>query len=74
MWIMEPELMHAENPTDNQDFMNQRQRDYFRQKLLAWKNDLFKEANATLRAAMPGADLCRVVLARWSRSQLGLPW
>jgi DnaK suppressor protein len=49
MWIMEPELMHAENPTDDQDFMNQRQRDYFRQKLLAWKNDLFKEANATLQ-------------------------
>jgi len=46
---MEPELMHAEKPTDDQHFLNQRQRDYFRQKLLAWKNDLFKEANATLQ-------------------------
>jgi DnaK suppressor protein len=41
--------MHAEKPTDDQDFLNQRQRDYFRQKLLAWKKDLFKEANATLQ-------------------------
>ena len=40
--------MHAEKPTDDH-FLNQRQRDYFRQKLLAWKNDLFKEANATLQ-------------------------
>jgi DnaK suppressor protein len=48
MRIMEPELMHAEKPTDDH-FLNQRQRDYFRQKLLAWKNDLFKEANATLQ-------------------------
>src|SRR5580693_2093093 len=48
MRIMEPELMHAEKPTDDH-FLNQRQRDHFRQKLLAWKNDLFKEANATLQ-------------------------
>jgi DnaK suppressor protein len=48
MRIMEPQLMHAEKPTDDH-FLNQRQRDYFRQKLLAWKNDLFKEANATLQ-------------------------
>ena len=41
--------MHAEKPTDDENFLNQRQRDYFRQKLLAWKNDLFKEANATLQ-------------------------
>ena len=41
--------MHAEKPTDDEAFMNQRQLDYFRQKLLAWKNDLFKEANATLQ-------------------------
>jgi DnaK suppressor protein len=42
-------LIHAEKLTDDEAFMNQRQLDYFRQKLLAWKNDLFKEANATLQ-------------------------
>jgi DnaK suppressor protein len=42
-------LTHAEKLTDDEAFMNQRQLDYFRQKLLAWKNDLFKEANATLQ-------------------------
>src|ERR1700733_12679476 len=40
--------MHAE-PTEDEPFMNERQQDYFRQKLLAWKNDLLKEANATLQ-------------------------
>jgi DnaK suppressor protein len=47
--IKEIELTHAEELTDDEAFMNQRQLDYFRQKLLAWKNDLFKEANATLQ-------------------------
>ena len=42
-------MTHAEKLTDDEAFMNQRQLDYFRQKLLAWKNDLFKEANATLQ-------------------------
>ena len=29
--------------------MNERQRDYFRQKLLAWKEDILKEAKETLQ-------------------------
>jgi DnaK suppressor protein len=41
--------MHAAKPTEDEAFMNERQRDYFRRKLLAWKNDLLKEANATLQ-------------------------
>jgi DnaK suppressor protein len=41
--------MHAAKPTEDETFMNERQRDYFRRKLLAWKNDLLKEANATLQ-------------------------
>src|SRR3979490_876318 len=41
--------MHAEKPTDNEAFMNQRQLDYFRQKLLAWRYDLLKEINGTLQ-------------------------
>ncbi len=42
-------MTHAEKLTDDEAFMNQRQLDYFCQKLLACKNDLFKEANATLQ-------------------------
>jgi len=36
-------------PTDKEPFMNDRQRDYFRQKLLAWKEDILKEAKETLQ-------------------------
>jgi DnaK suppressor protein len=41
--------MHAKKPTDDEPFMNQRQLDYFRQKLLAWRYDLLKEINSTLQ-------------------------
>jgi DnaK suppressor protein len=41
--------MHAKKPTDDEAFMNQRQLDYFRQKLLAWRYDLLKEINGTLQ-------------------------
>jgi DnaK suppressor protein len=36
-------------PSDREPFMNERQRDYFRQKLLAWKEDILKEAKETLQ-------------------------
>jgi DnaK suppressor protein len=36
-------------PTDKEPFMNERQRDYFRQKLLAWKDDILREAKETLQ-------------------------
>lgn len=36
-------------PTDKEPFMNDRQREYFRQKLLAWKEDILKEAKETLQ-------------------------
>jgi DnaK suppressor protein len=35
-------------PTDKEPFMNERQRDYFRQKLVAWKDDILREAKETL--------------------------
>ena len=35
-------------PTDKEPFMNERQREYFRQKLLAWKDEILREAKATL--------------------------
>ena len=36
-------------PTDSEEFMNDRQRDYFRQKLLAWKEEILREARETLQ-------------------------
>jgi DnaK suppressor protein len=35
-------------PSDKEPFMNERQRDYFRLKLLAWREDILKEAKETL--------------------------
>src|SRR5246127_397475 len=36
-------------PSDKEPFMNERQREYFRQKLLAWKDDILREARETLQ-------------------------
>lgn len=35
-------------PSDNESFMNDRQREYFRRKLLAWKEDILRESRDTL--------------------------
>jgi DnaK suppressor protein len=35
-------------PTDKEPFMNERQRDYFRARLMTWKEDILKEAKETL--------------------------
>ena len=35
-------------PTDKEPFMSERQREYFREKLIAWKEDILKEAKETL--------------------------
>ena len=35
-------------PTDKEPFMNERQREYFREKLTAWREDILKEAKETL--------------------------
>src|SRR5271167_2273324 len=36
-------------PTDKEPFMSERQREYFRVKLLAWKEDILKETKETLQ-------------------------
>ena len=36
-------------PTDKEPFMNERQREYFRAKLLHWRDDILKEAKETLQ-------------------------
>jgi len=35
-------------PSEEEPFMNDRQRDYFRRKLLAWKEDILRESRETL--------------------------
>ena len=35
-------------PSDSEPFMNERQRDYFRAKLLAWKEEILEEARGTI--------------------------
>lgn len=35
-------------PSEDEPFMNDRQRDYFRRKLIAWKEDLLRESRETL--------------------------
>jgi RNA polymerase-binding transcription factor len=36
-------------PSDKEPFMNERQREYFREKLLAWREEILKEAKETLQ-------------------------
>jgi DnaK suppressor protein len=36
-------------PSDKEPFMNERQREYFRAKLLEWREDILKEAKETLQ-------------------------
>ena len=36
-------------PSDKEPFMNERQREYFRVKLLMWREDILKEAKETLQ-------------------------
>lgn len=44
------ELEESYKPTDNEPFMNERQKEYFRRKLLAWKDDILEESRETLVA------------------------
>src|SRR5207244_11548802 len=42
------EKTKIDRPTEKEPFMNKRQREYFRAKLLAWKDEILREAKATL--------------------------
>ena len=45
---MATEKLKNYRPTEKEPFMNERQREYFRAKLLAWKEEILREAKATL--------------------------
>ncbi len=42
-------LAHDYKPSENEEFMNENMQEYFRQKLLAWKEELIRESNETLQ-------------------------
>lgn len=42
-------LPHDYRPVENETFMNPRMREYFRQKLLRWKEELVRESNETIQ-------------------------
>jgi DnaK suppressor protein len=46
---MRAEKVNYYGPTDKEPFMNERQREYFRGKLVAWKDDILKGARETLQ-------------------------
>ena len=46
---MRADKLKAYRPSEKEPFMNERQREYFRLKLLAWKDDILKEAKETLQ-------------------------
>ncbi len=42
------------HPTDDEEFMNPRQTEFFRQKLLRWRADLLRDADGTLASLSEG--------------------
>ena len=55
-------LPNGYRPTDKEPFMNMVQKEYFRQKLLSWKQELIQESNQTL-ASMQEESLAQPDLA-----------
>ena len=47
---MTVDLEATYKPSEDETFMNDRQREYFRRKLLAWKEELLQESRETLAA------------------------
>ena len=44
-------------PSDDEPFMNSKMTEYFRRKLLGWRNDLLNDSNETLQHLQEGGDL-----------------
>ena len=55
------ELPSGYRPSESEAFMNERQREYFRRKLLRWKEDILRESRETIQnlqsETTPNADL-----------------
>ena len=42
-------VSHSYRPTEDEPYMNETQRDYFRRKLLSWREEILRGSNETLR-------------------------
>ena len=55
------ELPAGYRPSESEPFMNDRQREYFRRKLLRWKDEILRESRETIQnlqaETVPNADL-----------------
>jgi DnaK suppressor protein len=55
------ELPSGYKPSESEPFMNERQREYFRRKLMTWKEDILRESRETIQnlqaETTPFADL-----------------
>jgi DnaK suppressor protein len=49
-------LSEGYRPTEDEQFMNERQRDYFRRKLVAWKDEILREASETIQTLQSEND------------------
>jgi DnaK suppressor protein len=47
---MSASIDSAYKPSDDEEFMNERQREYFRRKLLGWKEEILRESRETISA------------------------
>ena len=58
---MANDLPNGYRPSDAEPFMNERQREYFRRKLIVWKEDILRESRETIQnlqsEVTPNADL-----------------
>jgi len=53
--LLEPELPEDYRPSEDEPFMNERQRLYFKRKLLAWKEEIIKQTRETLEGLHEGS-------------------
>jgi DnaK suppressor protein len=51
---LNPQFGGGYRPTANEEFMNSEQLDYFRRKLLGWKDEILKESRETMAALANG--------------------
>ncbi len=54
---MNVSLLPNYRPSDDEPFMNSKMTEYYRRKLLGWRNDLLNESNETLQHLQEGGDL-----------------
>lgn len=54
VWIMAVKVSRNYRPKASDPFMNSKQREFFRQKLLNWRDELLKESSETLQHLQEG--------------------